>query len=239
MASLESPENSAAVTRAVEAVFGEYEERFSLYRAESELSAIASGSLLLGEASEWLLDTYSEALYWRERTDGAFTPHRPDGVIDLNGIVKAHAIRDAGRIIAAAASDWILNVGGDVLVGGTNGGTPWSVGIVDPADRSALLAAVELISPRTAVATSGIAERGDHVWRGGSRAAPDFAQVTVIADDIVTADVLATAIVAGGRTSLDDCTDRWSIDVLAVSRAGELLMTPGFRSALAVSPGLG
>ena len=49
------------------------------------------------------------------------------------------------------------------------------------------------------------------------------------AADIVTADVLATAIVAGGLPMLDRATDGWDIEVLAVRAGGELLATPGFR----------
>ena len=42
---------------------------------------------------------YSRALRWRSRTDDAFTPHRPDGVIDLSGIVKAEAMAAAGDVL--------------------------------------------------------------------------------------------------------------------------------------------
>jgi thiamine biosynthesis lipoprotein len=59
---------------------------------------------------------------------------------------------------------------------------------------------------------------------------PDFAQVSVAAADIITADVLATAIVAGGRATLDSVTARWDVDVLAVAHDGALLATPGFRA---------
>jgi thiamine biosynthesis lipoprotein len=55
----------------------------------------------------------------------------------------------------------------------------------------------------------------------------------VVADDIVTADVLATAIVAGGEEMLTEACARWDIDVLAVQTDGGLRATPGFRAALA------
>jgi thiamine biosynthesis lipoprotein len=228
--SLETPQPT--VTAAIERVFIEYDERFSLYRPDSELSRIAKGDLRLAASSRWIRETYAEALACRESTRGAFTPHRPDGTVDLNGIVKAQAMRDAGRILAATVERWCLNVGGDVLVGGNTDDPAWSVGIVDPADRATLLLAVDLLGTRRAVATSGIAERGDHVWRGGSRTSPEFVQASVIADDIVTADVLATAIIAGGQATLDEVTDRWDVDVLAVSATGELAVTPGFRTVL-------
>jgi thiamine biosynthesis lipoprotein len=53
--------------------------------------------------------------------------------------------------------------------------------------------------------------------------------VSVAAADITTADVLATAIVAGGIPMLDRATDRWDIAVLAVGTDGALLGTPDFR----------
>jgi len=119
-----------------------------------------------------------------------------------------------------------------LAAGSGRGGTPWVTGIIDPADRTALLCAIELRDPRRAIATSGIAERGDHIWTAGMTV--EYVQVTVVADDILTADVLATAIVAGGEHMLREACERWPIDVLTVDAAGELTATPGFRAALAV-----
>jgi thiamine biosynthesis lipoprotein len=114
--------------------FDAYDRIFSLYRADSELSRIASGSLRLTDASAAVRDAYEEALDWRAQTAGAFTPHRPDGVLDLSGVVKALAMGDAGRVLAGAG-EWILGCGGDVLTSGHE----VTVGIADPADRSRLL----------------------------------------------------------------------------------------------------
>jgi len=217
--------------RTVRTVFEEADRRFSLYRPDSELSRVADGSLELVDAGTELREVYATALGWRGETGGAFTPHRPDGAVDLNGIVKAWAIAGAGR--ALGDGDWCLNVGGDVLVSGQTGsGAPWVVGIVDPADRTELLTAVPLVGARRAVATSGSAERGDHIWTRG-RVAAEFVQVTVAADDIVTADVLATAIVSGGAATLDDLTGRFDVDVLTVDRDGGLRATPGMRELVA------
>jgi thiamine biosynthesis lipoprotein len=55
----------------------------------------------------------------------------------------------------------------------------------------------------------------------------------VAASDIVTADVLATAIMAGGAAALTLATSRWDVDVLAVKNDGGLLATPGFRNRTA------
>jgi thiamine biosynthesis lipoprotein len=224
-----------AAAAAVERVFAGLDETFSLYRPESEASRLACGELSLREASAAMRNRYADAHSWRLTTEGAFSPERPDGVLDLSGIIKGYAIARAGEALhSRGITNWCLNAGGDVLVMGSpvpGSGASWAAGIVDPQDRSALLSAFELGGPgtRRALATSGSAERGDHIWTTGIRGA-EFTQVSVAAADIVMADVLATAIVAGGTAMLHRATDHWDVEVLAVRRDGELLGTPGFRA---------
>lgn len=214
----------------VERLFGEWDERFSLYRTDSELSAVAAGSLALPNTSEQLRSMYALAAEWRAATSGAFTAHRPDGVLDLSGIVKAAAIdAAAGHLSSRSYRNWAINVGGDVLVA-PESARPWTLGIVDPADRGEFLTSVLIAEPRRACATSGTSERGDHIWR--TTPSPDFAQATVLADDIITADVLATAIIAGGVETLDLACRTWSIDVITVAPDGALRMTPGAVAAM-------
>ncbi|KIS25571.1 thiamine biosynthesis protein ApbE [Arthrobacter sp. SPG23] len=245
----------AAATAVVEQLFAGLDETFSLYRPDSEASRLARAEIALPEASEDMRRLYADAVGWRLLTEGAFTPERPDGVLDLSGIVKGYAIQEAGTsLLALGLRDWCLNAGGDVLVSGSPvlvsgspvpgspesaGREPWRAGIVDPEDRRTLIAGYPLggrSGAKLALATSGSAERGDHIWAAGAgsgarpgSAAPVFRQVSVAAADIVTADVLATAIVAGGLPMLDRATDGWDIEVLAVRAGGELLATPGFR----------
>ncbi|MFF2246706.1 FAD:protein FMN transferase [Arthrobacter sp. NPDC058130] len=223
-----------AAADAVERVFAHFDETFSLYRPDSEASRLARGELSLRDSSAGMRDRYADAVGWRLMTEGAFSPERPDGVLDLSGIIKGYAIGQAGEALRSRGiTDWCLNAGGDVLVMGSpvpGSGASWAAGVVDPQDRSVLFSAFQLGGSGTlhALATSGSAERGDHIWTAGSRRA-EFVQVSVAAADILTADVLATAIVAGGTAMLDRATDGWEIDVLAVRRGGELLATPGFR----------
>jgi len=229
--SLEVAGADAATLAAVERVFRDADERFSLYRHDSELSQVNRGELELAAASLELRDAYAAAHDWRRRTGGAFSPNRPDGAIDLNGVVKALAIETAGHVLhEARCAAWTLGVGGDIL---TATGSSIEIGIANPLERGALIASVTLRSPRRAIATSGSAERGDHIWRGGETTPAHFVQATVVAGDIVTADVLATAIIAGGPEMLDFVTDHWDVDVLTVDRDGSLLATPGLTTALA------
>ncbi|MEO6944837.1 MAG: FAD:protein FMN transferase [Lacisediminihabitans sp.] len=218
----------------VEAVFRSLDETFSLYRDDSELSRIARHELPLTASSPTVKDAYETALTWRATTRGAFTPNRPDGVVDLNGVVKAMAIESAGRVLGAAgAVDWCVNAGGDVLYDGFSPEKrDWVTGITDPADRGSLLASVALFGQHRAAATSGFSERGDHVWlRGDSE--KHFAQVTVFAPNILLADVVSTAVLAAPAGELDDLAGGHSVDVLAVFSDGGLVVTPRLRVQLA------
>ncbi|WP_394552910.1 FAD:protein FMN transferase [Agromyces sp. MMS24-JH15] len=224
---------------AVADVFRRWEATCSLFVADSELSRVGRGELSLLDAGTDVRRAYAIALEWRLRTRGAFTPHRGDGRIDLDGVVKALAVAESGAVLdRAGATGWAIDAGGDVLVA-HGPGPVWQVGVVDPDERGALLGGIPLggelgdTGPggRRALATSGSAERGDHIWTRPGEGPSPFRQVSVAADDIVTADVLATAIVAGGEAALDECADRFDIDVLAVRRDGALLATPGWPRA--------
>lgn len=227
-------------TAAVERVFTGLDATFSLYRPDSEASRMARGEVTLRDASAAFRARFEDATGWRLLTEGFFTPERPDGVLDLSGIIKGYAIGQASSALESAGiEDWCLNAGGDVLVSGSPApgtGTPWLAGIVDPQDRGALLSGFPLggTGRLAALATSGTAERGDHIWRSGPGRTEfrrnEFRQVSVAAADIVTADVLATAVVSGGRRMLDWATDSWDVEVLAVLGSGELLATPGFHA---------
>jgi len=217
-------------------VFDDLDRRFSLYDPASELSLIADGSLPLSDSSPEMRGAYADALGWRERTNGAFTPHRPDGVLDLSGLIKSVAIERAGRVLERHGHRvFSINAGGDILTGGVPSGSAWITGITDAADRTGLLTQVTLSPEWPAVATSGSAERGNHIWLR-----PDtdrsFRQATVIAESIVTADVLATAIIAGGQTTLDHVTDRFPVAVLVQLAGGALLANPAFRALIVRGP---
>ncbi|MEQ4519236.1 FAD:protein FMN transferase [Pseudarthrobacter sp. B907] len=222
-------------TGAVERLFQELDARFSLYRTESEASRLARRELTLRAASQDFRDRYAEAAQWRLLTEGAFTPERPDGVPDLSGLVKGFAIKEAGAALQSLGlGDWCLNAGGDVLATGSpiaGSRASWQAGIVDPEDRTTLIAAYPLGGGTGvgALATSGSAERGDHIWTSGAGVSA-FRQVSVAAADIVTADVLATAVVAGGVPMLNRATSGWDVEVLAIRNDGGILATQGFRA---------
>lgn len=231
------PDDSRAVDAVAAAaeVFEGFNARFSLYLEESELSQISQGELALADSSTEMRDAYARAIDWRSRTNGDFTPHRPDGVIDLNGTIKAEAITAAARTLHEHGfNDFSLNCGGDVLVSGTPESGAWVTGIVDPGPNNTLLSAVQHTEEWCAIATSSITERGEHIWSRPETATDAiFTQVSVVADNIVTADVWATAIMAGGQRALDLAVVTDKLGVLAVKRDGDLVGNAQFRALVA------
>lgn len=213
-----------ATRREVEQIFARHESTFSLYRDDTPAAALARAELTLENAPGVVRDEYARAVEWRTATSGWFTPHRPDGVIDLAGTIKAVALQEAAAVLEAGGAEGLLGVGGDLV---RLGSRPRVVGVVDPDDRSRLLADL-VLDGRRAIATSGSSERGDHIW--GALGRSDIRQATVLADDIVTADVLATAIVAAGTTGADDLLARFDVDAILATVDG-LRATPGWPAA--------
>lgn len=236
----------------VRAEFSRRDEIFSLYQPHSIASRFAAGDLPLPQTGGEFLDAYRQAQYWAQATSGGFNPITPEGTVDLSGIVKALAIAGGGQVLQVAGWDnWCLNAGGDILVSGydpsING--PWIAGIVDPQDRRSLISQAELghyFAPelnlssgnlgrlypqgaKLALATSGTAERGEHVWRLENTDS-DLQQVSVLARDIITADILATAILSAGPECIVDFAARFEVEVLAFDYRGQAWATPAFRA---------
>jgi thiamine biosynthesis lipoprotein len=204
----------------VEAVFDDLDREFSRWRPGSPASQIADGRLSLLRSSEAHRERYAEALRWRADTAGAFTPHRPDGTVDLAGTIKAAATEAAGDVLDAAGHErWCLNAGGDVLTRGGTPAHPWNVALADPDDPQHMLRVVSLHGARRAVATSGTSQRGEHVWRTDPEST--YRQVTVIADGLLTADVLATAVLAGGPATRSLAERGWPVEIVTVDRTSE------------------
>ena len=179
----------------VRGVLAMYDETYSMYRTDSPLSRLARGEVALADLDAKIRDTYARTIEWRNRTGGAFTPHRSDGVIDLSGIVKADAIASGAEVLRAnGVTEFSLNVGGDIVVAGD---VTWPVAIGHPTDPSEILTGVLLDSTWCAIATSGTHDRGEHIWRSAVDG-PTIVSATVISHDIVTSDVWATAIISGG-----------------------------------------
>jgi thiamine biosynthesis lipoprotein len=200
------------------------DRRFSGYRHDSELNALNRGELTRAECSADLREVLAIGESAHDASGGAFSLRGADGRLDTDGVVKGWAAQRAAKAIRdRGISTFCLNAGGDVVVGSAPPGTAgWNVGIRSPESPERMLAVLTVSD--AAVATSGAYERGEHV-RDGRTGLParELASATVIAPELTTADVLATAVFALGEAGVAWALQNGATGVLAVAADGRLL----------------
>lgn len=198
--------------------------RFSRYREDSELNALDSGRLTRAECSADLREVLAIGECVHDASGGAFSLLDADGRLDTDGVVKGWAAARAARAIRdRGIAVFCLNAGGDVVVGAAPPGSAgWNVGVRSPDSPDRMLAVLTVID--AAVATSGAYERGEHVRDGRTgRPARELTSATVVAADLTTADVLATAVFALGEAGVDWALRNGATGVLALTADGRLL----------------
>lgn len=250
--------DEAALRDAVQSALDEVDQRMSMYRPDSELSAFNRAA---GGTTVRLSDPMYSVLVAADRTsrwsNGAFdvtvaplverwgfgtravrevpaadvvtaergrvdwrslsldearrsVTKRQAGVqIDLGGIAKGYGVdRAAMALEARGVTDYMLEVGGEVRTRGVNAtGAAWRIGIEEP-DASPQQARWVVPLSGRAMATSG--DYRNYFIESGRRysheidpasGAPirhSLCSVTVVADDCMQADALATALIVLG-----------------------------------------
>lgn len=193
-------------------ILHEADRTFSLYKPESPLSQLSRGETSVAKCPPVVGEIWDECEKWEKITDGFFSPFTPQHTFDPSGLVKTWAAqRAADHLLANGVKDFTLNAGGDVLISDfASEPIDWRVGISKPVSIAnegfQVFTVVDLRGTKfRGVANSGHAERGDHIWnpRTGEMAKREVDQVTVIASDLVTADVWATACYAMGTSAIE------------------------------------
>jgi thiamine biosynthesis lipoprotein len=155
--------------------------------------------------------------------------------LGLGGVAKAYiAERAADLAVASGVKNILIDAGGDVVARGRNGERPWTVGVRDPRNASALLATIELGDE--SVATSGdyehFAERDGqryhHLLDPRTGAPASMCQsVTVIAPKGALADALATGLFVLGHQGLDRVASFARAFALVVTQDGLIRVSSG------------
>lgn len=143
----------------------------------------------------------------------------PTGLV--KGLAVEHAIAHVSHLPGLAV---VVNAGGDLLTcsGQLTDHTPkswtfrpvadakpptWQVGVSDPHHPGTIAAVINVPGDGMAVATSGGAERGDHIFDPLTCSWVDPAgSVTVIGPSLTWADVWATALCAGPANAMEQLT---------------------------------
>ncbi len=227
----------AIVATAARAAFGELddlEDVFSTFRPRSEISRLNRGELHLLDCRPEVLHVL-DACTWLEHTSGgAFSVHPPErpGSVDPAGFVKGWATERATRhLLAAGLGDWYLSVGGDVQAHGRpHDRDRWVFAVADPLQPGEIVATLAVDDG--AVATSGTAARGHHLWDGRTGArATGLASITVTGPHLAWADALATAAFVLGSAGPDWVAQFDGYHAVAVTLDGALRTDPALAAA--------
>jgi len=225
------------------AILHEADAIFSLYKPESPLSQLAAGKTSVAQCPSVVSEVWDACEAWQKKTDGWFSAFTPEHTFDPSGLVKTWAARRAAEsLIDAGISDFTMNAGGDVYVADqASAEVAWRIGLSKPVSIAALeagaLAVLNLKGTEyRAVATSGSAERGAHIWNPkapGREPANELVQVSVIARDLVEADIWATAAFAEGLASMARIDREPHLEALAILADGQMAATPGLAALIA------
>ncbi|MBR9978697.1 MAG: FAD:protein FMN transferase [Bacteroidetes bacterium] len=172
---------------------------------------------------------------WRQITleQGNYVRRSTGATLNFGSVAKGYAVDRAVAILRQyGVTEALINAGGDIrAIGGE-----WQVGIQHPRSPSELLTVVRLDG--RAIATSGDYEQ--YFEEGGVRyhhifdpatgfPARGLRSVSVIADDVATADAVSTAaFVLGTGKGLEFLRDYPDIEGLIVDEHGVEHSTPGF-----------
>jgi FAD:protein FMN transferase len=204
--------------------------RFSTYKEGSEISRLNHGELLLADCHADVRVVLARCDELREATGGFFDARYASlERVDPSGLVKGWSIDRAAEILDAhGARNYSLNAGGDIRMRGAALPEPsWRVGIQHPALPDRVAAVVE--ANDLALATSGAYARGDHVVDPHTgTAAAGLGSVTIVGDELATADAYATAAFAMGEGAPAWTATIAPYQALTILRDGSSLATPGF-----------
>lgn len=153
----------------------------------------------------------------------------PNLQLDLGGMIKGATVDRAALALPAIAA---LDAGGDIALRGAGpDGDGWVIDVEDPANPTKVLMSLRVCDG--AVATSAANRRRWRVGGGwahhlidpalGAPAVTDLAQVTVIADTVERAEVLAKAVfIAGRRAGRELFASAGATGAVLVTRVGEV-----------------
>lgn len=208
------------------------EQRFSHYRADSDISRWVRGDDLPADTVADIEHVLRACGRLEAESAGAFRIRNPrTDSIDTAGYVKGYAIGRAVDVLRRLdVCNAVVGVGGDAMcIGRADDDRPWRIAVQDPRRSHAIVAMVE--ASDRAVATSGVAERGDHIWTADTGHDSGLLSFTVIGPDIAAADAYATVGFAMGEAGMAWVREREGYRSLLVRTDGSMLSDAALVSA--------
>jgi FAD:protein FMN transferase len=149
--------------------------------------------------------------------------------VDLAGIAKGYIVDKVSRfLVENGVKEYIINAGGDMFCSERPDGARWTIGIREPGSEKVIMA---LKVGGKAVATSGdyenyllneiIGEEVAHIVDPARQVIikKETSSITVISDFCISADALATAMMAMGKDKAIVLADKLDeVEIIIVSR---------------------
>jgi FAD:protein FMN transferase len=223
--------DGGAERQALDEVFADFEfvdQVFSPFISDSEVSRIDRGELKPEDASPLVRQVLNLCRQFEIATGGYFSAWI-GGRLDPSGLVKGWAVdRACGILDGHGYRHYYVEAAGDARTRRPAGtGAPWRIGIRHPVERDKVTRVIQ--ADDLAVATSGTYEKGAHIRdpHTGS-AVTHWLSFTVVAADILEADVFATAAFAMGLRGLDFVEARPGFEAYAIDPQLRAAWTSGF-----------
>ncbi len=146
--------------------------------------------------------------------------------LTLAGIAKGYAVDKAIQVLKMCnIKHALVNGGGDIrVIGGKTEELPWKIGLRDPRDRKRIFTSIELYNQ--SVSTSGIYPRpfNDIINPKVGRPVQGMLSSTIIAEEAIDADILATSVLVLGVAEGIKLVRRLSgVKAFVIDSCGELI----------------
>lgn len=209
------------------------DQKFSTYKDGSEISLINAGKIGKSKFSKDMEKVFKLSDKTKEETNGFFDIEQK-GKYDPSGLVKGWAILSAAQLLKKRGfKNFYIDAGGDIQSFGRNkNGEPWTVGIRNPFKTQEI---IKVICPKDkGVATSGIYERGNHIYNPkiGQKVSGDIVSLTVIGPNIYEADRFATAAFAMGSVGINFIENLSGFEAYMIDKTGMATYTSAFEKFL-------
>ncbi|WP_304250710.1 FAD:protein FMN transferase [Limosilactobacillus gastricus] len=213
-------ETFALIMKPIRQRLAQVEQNYSAFRADSLVCRFQNGEDQLLIENPEFQHIYAATKEAQLQTEGYFDPMF-NGKYDPTGYVKGWAIEMIFKaylrplLVDPRIDGVCLNGGGDLQVASrSDRDFTWHIGIENPQDLQNLVGAYAITNG--AVASSGISKRGHHIKVYGEA---DLLQASIIDQNLIVADVWATAGIAAGWDHFKELIKAHQLSGMAVTKS--------------------
>lgn len=209
------------------------DNKFSVFKSDSEITKINKGLIKEKEYSDDMKDVFRFSEETRKETNGYFDILDNTGKYNPSGLVKGWAIYNAAELLKKMNyKNFYVEAGGDIQVQGKNEQKEvWKIGIRNPFRKEEIVKVV-FLGKNEGIATSGTYIRGPHIYNPKDRKEKldEIVSISVIAGNVYEADRFATAAFAMQKEGINFIEKLNGFEAYMINKEGIATMTSGFES---------